>query len=76
MRYFILILMCLFLSSCGDYYENTSTIYESGFKGMYYKHIVIDGCEYIIGRDNLPYNGGYFMTHKGNCTNKIHIYNK
>ncbi len=29
---------------------------------------VIDGCQYI--------KRGYALTHKGNCTNSIHIYNK
>lgn len=32
-----------------------------------YQTIVIDSCEYIIGEDYHPYNGGYFLTHKGNC---------
>lgn len=37
-----------------------------------YKVKIIDGCEYII-----VYTEGmnYIPTHKGNCTNKIHIYN-
>lgn len=29
--------------------------------------IIIDSCEYIIGSDAGAYNGGIFMTHKGNC---------
>lgn len=33
---------------------------------------VIDGCEYIHHFDGRGFN----LTHKGNCTNKIHIYNK
>ena len=37
-----------------------------------YQIVVIDSCEYIIGTDNGPYNGGYFVTHKGNCKNSIH----
>lgn len=28
---------------------------------------VIDSCEYIIGQDNGSYNGGLYLTHKGNC---------
>lgn len=42
------------------------------FDGVSYQEVVIDSCEYIIGRDELPYNGGYFLTHKGNCHNPIH----
>lgn len=34
--------------------------------------IMVDGCEYIIGSDGGAYNGGIFMTHKGNCKNSIH----
>jgi hypothetical protein len=37
-----------------------------------YKIIIIDSCEYIIGSDNGGYNGGFFLTHKGNCKNPIH----
>lgn len=29
--------------------------------------IKIDSCEYIIGGDNGVYNGGLFLTHKGDC---------
>lgn len=34
--------------------------------------IMVDSCEYIIGRDAGIYNGGIFMTHKGNCKNTFH----
>lgn len=33
---------------------------------------VFDGCEYIANRTA---NGLTVLTHKGNCTNSIHIYN-
>jgi hypothetical protein len=33
----------------------------------------IDGCEYIV---NTGYPIAKILTHKGNCTNSIHIYNK
>lgn len=42
------------------------------FNGVDYQVVVIDSCEYIIGRDDNPYNGGYFLSHKGNCNNPIH----
>jgi len=37
------------------------------FIGVNYQIMEIDSCEYIIGRDNGGYNGGYFLSHKGNC---------
>jgi hypothetical protein len=37
------------------------------FRGVNYQIVEIDSCEYIIGRDNGVYNGGYFLSHKGNC---------
>jgi hypothetical protein len=37
------------------------------FIGVNYQIVEIDSCEYIIGRDNGGYNGGYFLSHKGNC---------
>ena len=38
-----------------------------------HKVVVIDGCEYIGFTDHF---GDDNYTHKGNCTNQIHIYNK
>lgn len=38
-----------------------------------YKILVIDGCEYIATPSAYQYTS---ITHKGNCTNSIHIYNK
>jgi hypothetical protein len=70
------ILSIAILSSCSpdyDYeyprpiYDNDSTI--SIFLNVDYRIITIDSCQYIIGRDDGPHNGGYFLTHKGNCTN-------
>lgn len=37
----------------------------------------MDGCEYIVYKDRIDANESYgFMTHKGNCKNPIHCYNK
>lgn len=37
--------------------------------------IVIDDCEYIIFKEAIGTNKGYgYMSHKGNCINKIHNY--
>ena len=33
----------------------------------------VDGCEYIVNR---TYAGSVVYTHKGNCTNSIHMYRK
>jgi hypothetical protein len=45
--------------------------------------IVIDSCEYIVGDDDGGYNGGIYLTHKGNCKfckkrmyDMIHHYNE
>lgn len=35
--------------------------------------VTIDGCEYFKCN---TYGFAYVLTHKGNCTNSIHIYNK
>ncbi len=43
-------------------------------KGMTYTVIVIDGCEYILGKYENGYGGGYTLTHKGDCKNPIHHY--
>ena len=52
--------------------EERKTIINDNSGVVDYSIIVIDGCEYIFGRDYGGYNGGYFLTHKGNCKNKIH----
>jgi hypothetical protein len=41
-----------------------------------YEVVTIDSCEYILGHDKGFYNGGFFLTHKGNCKNPIHLKNK
>jgi hypothetical protein len=41
--------------------------------GVSIKIIEIDGCEYIA---SLNGHLGWIYSHKGNCKNKIHIYNK
>ena len=47
-------------------------IVKDGEKEVTYRIVIIDGCEYILGSDNGVNNGGYFLTHKGNCRNKLH----
>ena len=63
---FAYLLLCSFLFSCGK--SEKKDPFE--FK---YEIIQIEGCEY------LRYMGaqGYkHVTHKGNCNNTIHYYNK
>lgn len=42
--------------------------------------VFMDSCEYIIGTDEGPYNGGIFLTHRARCKfceqRKIHVYSK
>lgn len=52
--------------------EERKTIINDGSGAVDYSIIIIDGCEYIFGRDHGGYNGGYFLAHKGNCKNHIH----
>lgn len=56
-----------------EYYNDSSAI--EIFNGVDYRIVVIDSCEYILGRDHESYNGGFFLTHKGNCKNPIHYKN-
>jgi len=37
-----------------------------------YEVFIIENCEYI----KTPNTYGYSLTHKGNCTNHIHVYSK
>lgn len=67
--------MSIFLFSCNnqqvesksniDWYDNVKV--KEIFTNVTYTVVVIDSCEYIIGTDNSAYNGGFFLTHKGNC---------
>ena len=38
--------------------------------------IVIDNCQYIVIDDGLAKTRVFSLTHKGNCTNSIHVINK
>jgi len=61
------ILTCLLLAGCCDNTPNSNTTkYHTDGAGYRYFLENIDGCEYIVG-------SGQFATHKGNCTNVIHL---
>jgi len=84
----IIFLIVLILSiSCTTTTDSTPKVQEGGivqggtieFPGagtVVYQIVEIEGCEYILGHDNGFYNGGFFMTHKGNCKNPIHQHNE
>ena len=40
--------------------------------------IIIEGCEYLVIENSAAANNNYSIavTHKGNCSNPIRIYNK
>jgi hypothetical protein len=69
------ILLSVFISSCGPgKNEPDPANFAKVTKGVMpisestkYQIIEIDSCEYIFGWDNMAYNGGYFLSHKGNC---------
>jgi len=77
---FVILLSAAFgLSSCNkegvevEYAASTPTQTVYGLEyGVRYRIVVIDGCEYIFGWDNGAYNGGYFLSHKGDCRNPLH----
>lgn len=69
-----LILSLLILTSCtvpSD--KDFAARIQSGVQE--HSVILIDYCEYIV-LTNRPYSADMTITHKGNCTNPIHCYNK
>lgn len=73
--FFLLILFTLLSCNGADvqmhkardrYWSDQSNVHEI-YKGVDYKIVEMDSCEYIIGKDKGPYNGGYFLSHRGRC---------
>ena len=62
----LLLLSLLTISSCQEPLKNTSS---NRFTN--YKIIIIEDCEYIMYKSSNSYS---HITHKGNCTNRIHVY--
>lgn len=58
-----------------DYYPFPQKLKVNGKyenrRDMPYKIIVLEGCEYIVMPTTHQYT---IITHKGNCTNRSHIY--
>lgn len=51
--------------------------YNEHYNTLGLKIVIIDGCEYITRSSEsnyIRYNA--FLSHKGNCKNPIHCYNK
>jgi len=81
MRYFTLILPAFCLFSCKNGPANPEvgiSMAEIHEEGEYHFTVIeADGCEYLMlmmDRNN-PHEGFGFFAHKGNCRNKIHMYN-
>lgn len=69
---FILVLTLLVSSCEQETVNNVEQTYRDNksieiFNNVHYQIVVIDSCEYIIGKDDYGYNGGFFLSHKGNC---------
>jgi len=81
MKILITLIVVLIFVGCKPPVSVSKNVTEEAPKQMiddlYYKVQKIDGCEYIILERNVgfPY-GLYSITHKGNCNNPIHQYNK
>ena len=69
----LLVLVLFFLAGCNDSNEDKKNIALVKPDGDIVTIVSIDGCEYIV---NLTAYGFKIFTHKGNCTNSIHVYNK
>ena len=84
MKYSLIILMVLILSSCDDIIgnkkEQVNTVSQpieikelgtaNGQYDRYYQIYTLEGCEYIVVS---PGNSNFtWGTHKGNCKNSIH----
>lgn len=70
MKKLSLLLIVCFLCGCGNNPTQQPIINsnENSIVGI----IVIEGCQYLKVNAYMSYS----FTHKGNCNNPIHIYNK
>ena len=62
----------LALAGCTS--ETQKELTDRVFKNT--KVVVIDNCQYIFWENGLGNGTTISLTHKGNCTNHIHAYNK
>lgn len=79
----VLVVMCV-VASCEpdvEYPKASNTlratdtiVMQDNYAKLEIYTITIDSCQYLFGRDYGTYNGGYFITHKGNCNNPIHTH--
>ena len=68
MKKLVIACVCLLLLAVAGCFGDEET--DTSVSGL--NIVTRDGCEYI---KNITLYG-YVYTHKGNCTNSIHIYNK
>ena len=74
-KIFILIAILFAIISCNEPKVDTKVYHETEMTNDIYvidckcslRTVVIDSCEYLIGRRADGYNGYGFMVHKGNC---------
>jgi hypothetical protein len=68
MKYLISVLLCVLLLGC----EDPNITYEERMQAVIEDKIIeftYQGCEYLLMYGEGP-------SHKGNCSNSIHCYNK
>lgn len=70
----IFILSILFaMISCNEqpdtniYHEVKRTNDVYNVNGVQLRTVIIDSCEYLMGRDGNGYTGYGYLSHKGNC---------
>ena len=65
-----LLIASVFIIGCG--YDSKKEDEQNKKHIPLYSIVVIDSCEYLVTQ---YYNTNASLCHKGNCKNKIHIYN-
>ncbi len=73
MRFLLLLLLFLSISSCQDSYQEEDRLSveldtNSRFSNKNYQVFTLEGCEYIV----VDYGSAKWGSHKGNCKNPIH----
>lgn len=72
-KIFILTAILFAMISCSEqpdtniYHEVESTNDVYNVNGVYLRTVIIDSCEYLMGRECRGYDGYGYLSHKGNC---------
>lgn len=73
MKQLILMLLLFTVVACED--ERVTNVHKENsgviINNQELQEYTIDGCEYIVNADPASYR--FAITHKGNCSNPIHI---